>query len=227
MRHLVMKELRGDAIAARDGKIGSVKDVYFDDEQWAVRYLVVDTGKWLPDRKVLISPSSLEPRGADGDTIAARLTREQVEKAPGIEEDAPVSRLYEQAHARYFRYPYYWTGPYLWGMAPVPAMQEMMPPEVRESQAALEAQARESHLRSTDEVVGYRIRAADGPLGHVEDLLVDDESWAIEGMVVDTRDWLPGGKVMVPPSAVEGIDYAAREVGLRLTREELKSAPQA
>ena len=227
MGHLVMKELRGDAIAARDGDIGSVKDVYFDDEQWAVRYLVVDTGKWLPDRKVLISPSSLEPRGAGGNAIAARLTREQVEKAPGIEEDVPVSRLYEQAHARYFRYPYYWTGPYLWGMAPLPAMEEMSPPEGRESQAALEAQARESHLRSTDEVVGYRIRAADGPLGHVEDLLVDDESWAIEGMVVDTRDWLPGGKVVVPPSAVEEIDYTAREVGLRLTREEVKSAPPA
>ena len=94
--------------------------------------------------------------------------REQVEKAPGIEEDVPVSRLYEQAHARYFRYPYYWPGPYLWGIAPMPAMEEMMPPEARESQAALESQARESHLRSTDEVVGYRIRAADGPLGHVE-----------------------------------------------------------
>jgi sporulation protein YlmC with PRC-barrel domain len=227
MQQLVMKELRGDAIAATDGTIGSVLDVYFDDERWAVRYLVVDTGKWLPDRKVLISPVSLEGMRPDGKTIAANLTREQVRQAPDIEQDKPVSRLYEQAHARYFQYPYYWAGPYLWGFAPMPDLAAMVPPDAEQSRAEQQAaeQARESHLRSSSEVVGYRIRAADGHLGHVEDLLVDDASWAIEGIVVDTKEWLPGGKVLVPPSAVDGIDYAAGEVQVHLTREELKSAP--
>lgn len=235
MQQRVMKEIRGDAISARDGRIGSVKDVYFDDERWAVRYLVVDTGKWLPGRKVLISPASLAPAADDDDAIAANLTREQIEGAPGIDADKPVSRLYEEAHAQYFKYPYYWTGPYLWGHAPVPTPALMAQaseegaesPAAREESARAEARAAESHLRSTAEVVGYRIQASDGPLGHVEDLLVDNDNWAIDKMIVDTKEWLPGGHVLVSPSAVEGIDWHAREVRLRLTRAELRAASEA
>lgn len=226
MRQKVMQDIRGDAIVARDGKVGSVADVYFDDERWAVRYLVVDTGGWLPGRKILISPAQVPPQDA-GDAIRVELTREQVEQAPGIEQDAPVSRTLEAAHARYYRYPYYWTGPYLWGATPLPAAQPGPPTQYRELEAAAEQQARESHLRSSGEVVGYNIRAADGDLGHVEDFVIDDETWAISDMVVDTRNWLPGRKVLVPPSAIEDIDWATRKVSVRMKRDELKQAPEA
>lgn len=230
MLHKVMKDIRGDAIEARDGTVGSVQDAYFDDERWAVRYLVVDTGGWLPGRKVLVSPASLVPGDAGSDAIRAELTREQVEKAPGIDEDPPISRVLEEAHARYYGYPYYWTGPYLWGAAPLPMA---VPPagqaprlHEREGRAA-QQRAEQSHLRSSAEVVGYSIRAADGEIGHVEDFLVDDESWQIADMVVDTRNWLPGRKVLVPPSAIEDIDWENRQVSVRLNREELKRSPES
>lgn len=224
MLQKVMQELKGDDIVARDGRIGSVDDVYFDDAHWAVRYLVVDTGDWLPGKRVLISPASLPPQASVDDYLRVDLTREQVENAPGTGEDPPVSRLMEEAHARYYGYPYYWAGPYLWGIAPLPQPAPERHEELREMAGQ---QARESHLRSSAEVVGYRIRAADGELGHVEDFLVDDQSWAIADMVVDTRNWLPGRKVLVPPSAITGIDWENREVRVRLKREELKRAPEA
>jgi sporulation protein YlmC with PRC-barrel domain len=233
MLQKAMKDLKGDALRARDGDVGSVRDVYFDDERWAVRYLVVDTGAWLPGKKVLISPASLS-RDRDAEAIAVNLTREQVKAAPDIDTDAPISRRLEEAHARYYGYPYYWGGPGLWGVAPTPLAappaekaQQQPPAGYREALERDKASAERSHLRSGAEVVGYAIRAADGEIGHVEDLLVDDETWAIADMVVDTRNWLPGKKVLVPPSEVAAIDWEAREVRLRLTREALQKAPEA
>jgi uncharacterized protein YrrD len=223
-----MQDIKGDAILARDGRIGSVKDVYFDDERWAVRYLVVDTGTWLPGREVLISPASVPPGGARGDAISVELTRAQVEQAPDIAKDPPVSRLREAAHARHYGYPYYWAGPYLWGPVPVPFYGPR--PETaadRELDAMAEQRANESHLRSSSEVVGYEIRAADGEIGHVDDFLVDDKSWAIAGMVVDTTNWLPGGQVVIPAEAIESVDWASRHVSVRMTREELKRSQPA
>lgn len=233
MKQRVMKDLRGDAIAATDGELGSVKDAYFDDERWAVRYLVVDTGGWLAGRKVLISPASLDAEVQDDRHIRARLTRKEVEDSPGLEADRPVSRLYEQAHAHYFRYPPYWQGPYLWGFAPMPmlaaARDEAIAAEgaMRHRAEAGEKAAEQSHLRSTAEVVGYRIHARDGTLGKVDDLVVDDADWSVQGMVVDTREWLPGGEVVVPRSAVTAIDWKSREVRVDMSREELKRSPPA
>src|SRR5262245_55211151 len=176
MLQKAIHDLKGDAILARDGRIGSVDDVYFDDEKWAVRYFVVDTGEWLPGRRVLISPASLAPAAMDPDSLLADLSKAQVENAPGTGAAPPISRALEEAHAKYYGYNYYWAGPYLWGAAEMPLgplPDDPHQPEHEQELRAAEARAKESHLRSSREVVGYRIRAADGELGHVEDFLVD------------------------------------------------------
>jgi hypothetical protein len=233
MLQKVMQDLKGDRIQARDGAIGSVQDAYFDDERWAVRYLVVDTGQWLPGKKVLISPASVPPQEGGGDQIRVDLTREQVEHAPGIDEDPPISRILEEAHARYYGYPYYWAGPYLWGAGPIPLAAppaetaQQARPGADETSVQAEQRARESHLRSSAAVVGYSIRALDGDIGHVEDFVVDDRTWAIADMVVDTRNWLPGKKVLVPPEAIADIDWENRAVSVKLRREELKRSPES
>lgn len=233
MLQKAMQDLRSDAIVARDGSIGSVKDIYFDDEHWAVRYLVVDTGNWLSGREVLISPVSVDSDGSSGDAIQVGLTRSDIERAPGVEAHAPVSRLYEEAHARHYGHPFYWSGPYVWGPAPMPlaipptkGAQQKLEERERE-RSKVEERADKSHLRSGAEVVGYRIHAADGTIGHVEDFLVDDATWRITNMVVDTRSWLPGKKVLVDPGDIETIDWHAREVRLRLSKAQLKAAPAA
>jgi sporulation protein YlmC with PRC-barrel domain len=223
-----VKELQGDTIVAIDGRIGQVDDVYFDDERWGVRYLVVDTGGWLPGKKVLISPASIDPEGSGADQLRLKLSREQVEKAPGAESDLPVSRQYEMAHARHFGHPYYWSGPLLWGTAGFPLSTLPTDSAAGERAAELERAAQErieqsdSHLRSGAEIIGYGIEARDGSIGEVEDFVVEEGTWAIRDVVVDTNKWWPGGHVRVRPEHVERIDWDDRKMHLRLTRDEVK-----
>lgn len=211
------KELVGDRIVATDGEIGQVDQLYFDDETWGMRYLVVNTGGWLRGRKVLISPAAIDRSRSSEAAISVTLSREQVEKSPEVDTEKPVSRRYEEVHARYYGYPYYWTA------APVP-IAPPGPADARETEELNEAErkAGESHLRSSDEVIGYSIEASDGAIGHVEDLLVDDETWSVADLVVDTRTWLPGKEVLVPPSAVKGIDWKTRQVRLGVRRKEIE-----
>ena len=220
-----IRNLIGDRVLARDGGIGSVHDLYFDDERWAVRYLVVDTGEWLPGKRVLISPASVEPGLSSGGNVRLGVAREQVQSAPPAESDRPVSRRYEIAHARHFGYPYYWAGPMLWGVGAYPV------PLRADATLAGEAEAKpeegDPHLRSGAEVIGYGIEARDGAIGEVEDFIVDDKSWAIRDIVVDTLKWWPGGHVRVHPEYVERIDWNERKVHLRLTREQVKLAGAA
>ena len=222
MQPQTVKQLQGEAIRARDGAIGEVMDVYFDDERWAVRYLVVDTGSWLPDRQVLLSPASLDPAASGANEIAADLTREQVRNAPGVDTDQPVSRRHEIAIASHYGTPWYWGGPMLWGTAayPIPAARGVPPSPAREPAAG------DSHLRSGAEVIGYNVEAADGALGAVDDFVIDPKSWAIRDVVIDTRKWWPGGQVRISPEQVESIDWAAGKMRVRMTREELKAAAQ-
>jgi len=229
-------ELLGKHLVATDGRIGSVRDVYFDDQRWVVRYLEVDAGTGVPGRKVLISPASIRRDGTGDKDIAVTLTCEQVRNSPGPDEHRPVSRQFEEAHANYYGYPFYWDGPYLWGSSQHPITGEpsvttppqgVTPRERTQDLKEAEEQARESHLRSSDEVIGYRVVATDGPIGHVEDFVVDDTNWAIDRMIVDTRNWLPGKHVLVPVDAVDKVDWLTREMRLKVTRDEVEDAPRA
>jgi len=226
-----MQDLRGDSIVARDGVVGSLKDVYFDDQRWGVRYLVVDTGRWLPGRKVLISPASVETRQETGGTaplspLRLRLSREEVEHSPPLDSALPVSRQFQEAHARYYRYNWYWTEPNLWGAYPGSAAERTDEEAFRQMKAA-ESKAERSHLRSTRAVAGYHIEAADGSLGHVEDFALDDEHWTIAGVLVGTRKWLPGRKVLVAPAAVRAIDWRGRKMVLRMSCDDPRRARDA
>src|SRR5918992_3079264 len=168
-----IRELQGYGIEATDGPIGSIHEMLFHDDRWVIRYLVVDTGKWLPGRKVLISPISLGKADESNRRIEADLTRKQIEDSPGIETDKPVSRQYETSYFDYYGYPYYWSGPYLWGAAAYPAPMPM-PTRTQAEIEEMRARERESsdpHLHSAKEVIGYYIEASDGDIGHVEEFV--------------------------------------------------------
>ena len=222
-------DIRKLRIRAVDGDMGKVHDLYFDDRRWTVRYFMVVTGGWFRRRDVLISPASIG-RIAHADTaIETVLTRDQVENAPRAEEDMPVSRQYEAAHAEYFGHRYYWTGPHLWGPDALPgAPGEQNAPDsgARLPHGVESGEWGDAHLRSMVEVTGYALAAKDGSIGHVDDFVIDDESWEIRYMLVGTRNWLPGRHVLMAPSAVESVDWAARTVHSRLDREEIRERPE-
>jgi uncharacterized protein YrrD len=225
-----MKEMRGHRLGARDGDLGRVKDAYFDDLTWTVRYLVADTNTWLSGRKVLISPFAVRllPSTPHG-LIEVDLTKEQIEKSPPIEEHLPVSRQFELKYYNHYRWPYYWQGPELWGPAAFPILGYSGPPQVRlpESRpvSASEPPA-DPHLRSVAEVAGYAIHARDEAIGHVEDFIFDDETWMIRYLVVDTRNWWPGKRVLVAPEWVTSVDWHQSSVQVDLSRDTIQAAPE-
>ncbi len=225
------------AIGATDGAIGDVKDLYFDDEAWAIRYLVVDAGSWLSSRKVLISPIAAGKPDWAAKLLPVSLTREQVKNSPDIDTDMPVTRQHETDYLDYYSYPYYWGGMGLWGRSGNPYM--LVPgdagygpataarAEADSAQARTEARERDNdpHLRSCKAVVGYHIEAIDGEIGHVQGMLVDEESWAIRYLVVSTSNWWLGHNVLVAPQWIKRVSWAEQTVAVGLTRDALKQAP--
>jgi uncharacterized protein YrrD len=221
-------ELKGFTIGATDGEIGKVVDFYFDDEKWTVRYLVVDTGGWLTGRQVLISPLAITKLEWHANRIDVGLTKSQVENSPSIEADKPVSRQHEADYFTYYNYPYYCAGPYVWGPAAMP--RQVLAPRPTDSQAreiaAMKQASENVHLRSIREVTGYYIEAKDGDIGHVEQFVIDDESWTIRYIVIDTRNWLPGKKVLVSPEWISSVSWSDGRVYVDLSRDAVKNCPE-
>jgi uncharacterized protein YrrD len=226
--------INGSKLIAKDGEIGHVKEVYFDDDNWTIRYLVVDTGTWLAGREVLISPYAvvqplLQHQGSDKQ-IAVTLTQQQISDSPTTETHLPVSRRHESEMSRYYAFPAYWEGGELWAMSALPLVPAPLPTGV-ETEAAARAReadvpAEDVHLRSSRNVTGYDLQATDDSIGHVSDFIFDDESWSIRYLVVDTRNWWPGGKkVLVATQWIDRIDWADMTVFTTLTREEVKASP--
>ena len=221
-----VSDRKGDDVLARDGAVGRLDDVYFDDERWSVRYMVVDTGGWVAGRRMLVSPQAVEAGISDPGKLRIGATREQLKDAPGAQTDLPVAERERMARAKSLGPPYYWSNPVLWGAIAMPAnpaagVGAAAGPRRTEGVAAEEG---DPHLRSSNEVIGYDVQALDGVLGSVDDFVIDERTWKISGVVVDTTKWWPGGEVRVSPQHVERIDWAARKLHVRLSRDELKAA---
>lgn len=215
------KTLKGFKLDSLDGKIGEVSDFYFDDIHWAVRYLVADTGNWITGRSVLISPYALIAAHEKQDTIEVGLTKDQIKNSPSPDSHKPVSRQFENEYNGYYGWPTYWGGPSTWGAYPLP---------VRDLQLTIaefhdDNESHDPHLRSTDEVSGYHLQASDGEIGHVADFIIDDETWAIRYLVIDTRNWWPGKEVLVSPDWIKRVSWTDRKVFIDLTRDAIRAAP--
>jgi hypothetical protein len=206
-----IKDLRGYTIRATDGDVGKVREFYFDDQLWTVRYLVADTGNWLVDRLVLLSPVSLGNPDWEEKVFPVSLMREQVEGSPRIHTDKPVSRQMEVETHYYYGWPPYWhAAPY------ITAAQT----------SDVEKRRGDPHLRSTREVIGYHIQAPDGEIGHVDDFIVEDDLWIIHYLVVDTGNWLPGKRVLVSPQWITEVNWAGRWVSVYLSKDVIQHSPE-
>jgi hypothetical protein len=222
-----VNELQGCTIHASDGDIGHVDQFYFDDEKWTIRYLVVETGGWLSGRSVLISPIALGEADWHARRLSVNLSREQVKNSPDISADKPVSRQQEFGYYQYYSWPYYWGGAGLWGGGMYPGLLLPSTGEAaREERYREEREQDDPHLRSTKAVVGYRIRATDAEIGHVADFLVDEETWALRYMAVDTGGWWPGKKVLIAPEWVAQVSWAESTVDVDLKRDTIKNGPE-
>lgn len=235
-----INDLEGYAVLATDGDIGYVKEFYFDDEKWVVRYLVVESGSWLSHRKVLITPISIGKLDRGARVLPVSITKAQVRNSPDIDTDKPVSRQREMDYLGYYGYPPYWGGAGLWGVNTYPRMMSgtMMwgitgygagySANADPALTTVKADRREDgdpHLRSCEAVRKYHIEATDGGVGHVQGMLFDDETWAIRYLIVDTSNWWLGHSVLIAPQLIQNVSWAERSVSVKLTRNEVKEAP--
>ncbi len=219
-----ISRLVGCTVRAKDGDLGRVEQFYFDDHKWVIRYMVVDTGRWLHGRQVLISTAGLKEPKWKSRVFPVNLTKEQVKNSPSIDTDKPVSRQHEAKLHNYYDWPIYWTSglePYAGIGYPVPTH---LSPPARGKKAPTEKPA-DPNLRSTRQIIGYYIQAIDGEIGHVESFIVDDETWAIRYVVVNTHNWLPGRKVLVFPAWISRVSWDKSKVFVDLSRESVKNSP--
>ena len=209
-----IENLKGYDVRANDGTIGKAEDFYFEDSAWTLRYLVVDIGGWLSGRKVLISPVALKQPDWDNEVFPVSLTKDQIERSPGVDMSEPISREYEAELYRHYEWPLYWDyGP------------------IQEEAARLEKQ-KAMHLRSAEEVMGYRVKAIEGELGPLLDFIVDYETWIIRYLVISTRyiieharDLIHGKKVLISPEWTE-VSWAESEVHVDFPIDIVKDGPE-
>lgn len=220
-----VKELRGYKIQAQDGEIGKMHAFLFDDHQWVIRYLIVNTGNWLAERLVLIVPGALEEPDWAGRVFPVNLTCRQVEESPDIEVDKPVSRQQEMDLHRHYNWTMYWTGEPGIGAVGVPPVAPIAGSD-KDTEEEKETEKGDPNLRSTREVIGYQIEARDGEIGHLDDFIVDDEGWFLRYAVVDTRDFLPGRKVLIAVPWIERVDWHGARVHIDLMRGRIENSPE-
>ncbi len=225
----VVSVLKGFAVAASDGRIGHVNDFLFDDQSWKIRWLVVDTGTWLPGRKVLVHASALgEPDSARREA-PVNLTKAQVEEGPELAQHQPLSRQMESRLYDYYGWDPSWGVSYF-GLGAI--AQPLSPPSLAGESApdAAEVEAhpneQDPHLRSVEEVVGYHIQASDGEIGHVEGFVADHANWDIRYLEVNTRNWGRGRHVLLAPFAVKEIDWSDRHIRIDITRDQVEASPR-
>ena len=223
--------IRAYNIQASDGEIGVVKDLLFDDKRWQTRWLVIDTGSWLFGRKLLLPVSALGKPDIHLRHLNVQLTRQQVKDGSSVDTELPVSRHIEAHVYDHYGWSPYWYG----GLAPMgiagPGTAMFMPrqgfdpePQYRNGTDPL-AEDGDPELRSVDAITGYHIEATDGAVGHVEDFLFDADTWQIRYMMVDTKNWLPGEKVVITPFLIREVDWATRRIYLNVDIGKVTTSP--
>lgn len=222
MKLINAKQLKGHALHARDGVIGQVRDFYFDDHRWDVRYCEVRTSEWLLGRRVLIALEVFSAYDWNEKVFLVGLTMEQIRNSPALDLNKPVSRQHEEALRRYYGWAPYWNPmPSAGGIAPaIP-----VPPPLG-NDASPEPPKGDPVLRSVNDTVGAHIVARDGAIGHAEDVLIDTENWRIRYLVIDTKNWWPGRKVIIALPWVHAFNWANSEIVVDLTRDAIKGSPE-
>jgi hypothetical protein len=219
------KHLKKFSLQAQDGEIGHIRDLYFDDLHWQLRYFAVDTAKGPDHRSVLISPESVHMLDWKRNVLSVDLTQEEIRRSPNLDSDQPVSRQYETALRKHYGWPPYWGAVYGDVSLGLP-FSAVTPPAVTEPAEDISSELEgDPHLFNINAVTGYHVVATDGEIGHVDDFLVDDQRWTIRYLIVATRNWWPGKKVILSPWWSSEVNWPERRINMDLSRAAIKASP--
>jgi sporulation protein YlmC with PRC-barrel domain len=212
--------ITGYVIQATDGEIGQVGDFLFDDRSGKVRHLVVSLH--APDgvRNALVAPKCVTGVDVEHQLISVALSRKEVEQSHSEEVDPPVS-LQKWSSCDYVVCRAPWSGADGTQFPGFPFIVAAEPDPRKPSQPK-----GDPHLRSAVEVATYAIRALDGWAGLIRGFLVDVEAWVIRDVLVKTRKWLPGRKVLIPWVSSRDVNYDKMEVRVDMTRDRIQQCPK-
>lgn len=217
-----IKDLGYYSVETQDKTEGKITDFLFDEKQWVIRYIEADFGSLFQSKKVLIPRAFLDKPDAQAKKFPVNLSNSEIEKCPELDKHLPVSRKYEEELSRHYRINPYWNVAYMGS-----AIAYYPPRPVHIPDKIVTEQDVDTILRSFNEVQGYRIQAIEGKIGHINDILVDDDDWQIVYTIVDTSNWIPWSKhVIIPVSYLANINYAKNEVEIKLKTEDIKNAPE-
>ena len=206
---------------ATDGKLGRATDAYIDETTYEIRYLVVETSRWLPGKKLLVSNRWLGIPDKDAQRFPINMTRSAAEERTASTDDLPVSwKMEELLKVRFGGLDSRGGSP---SSAVVGSVTRQAATQAKFETGAVQA-ADNPNLRSLREIMGYQIEAVDGPLGVAHDFLIDDEGWVVRWMVVDTKSWKPGREVLVPPEWVETVSWSEKRIHVRVSRQKVKTS---
>jgi len=200
-------QLKKYNILATDGEIGKVKDVYFDDDKWAIRYAIADTRKWLPGRKVPLSPSSFIAFDNTLENLQVDYDKETIRQSPEIPENEDLTRESKQRIDQYYGWAPYWPEIYGGGQMATVDLNIEEPQEypIIEEQAPIEPAY---NLRSEEETINFRVHANDGKLGKIVDFIYDADDWKIKYIVVESSESFLNEKYyLVLPEQLESADW--------------------
>jgi PRC-barrel domain len=211
MLHLLM-DLVDASVTATDGDLGKVRNFLFDDQSWAIRYLVSDVGSWVKRRDVVISLEAMDQLNWGDKILHFRLTKEQVRNSPDVDSKKPVSRQQEIALREYYGWPAYWRnlGDADYASIPVAAGRDF---PVKSGE--------DTHLRSAEDVAGYQVWATDGEIGRLENFVVDESCRRIDYLDVRSGDWLHGRSMLVPTQWVSAVSWGNHRIELDHLRKQI------
>ena len=209
-----VKNLIGYRLLARGEEIGKAYDFYIDDRSWRVRYLVAEVGKWPGRRRVLVARAALEKVDSESRVVHLGLTREQVESAPDIDTDKPVSRQQEMLLNAHYGWPADWAAEALVISPPILDMIENR-----------ERTGGDPHLRSFREIRSYGLRYFGQVVAKVRDFVLEDCNWTVRQVVASMGGWLDSRCVAVPTSTVTYVSWSGRTLSTTLPYEALEKLP--
>ncbi len=207
-----INNLKGEWVQSINGDFGHIKEFLFDDERWSIKYLVVDTGHLLPGKKVLISPEAFDVQDWKLGKFSVKLSKEQILQCPDIDEHPPVKRSMEKEFNEYYGNKIYWAD----GSVVLKAFE--VEPKPIDYHC-------EDHLRSTNEVSGYKVHAEDGDIGHVEDFILDDSAWNVRYVLIHTGHLFTNKKVLFSPTWISRFSCHERKIDMSLLRNDIMHSP--
>ncbi|GAB3060809.1 PRC-barrel domain-containing protein [Virgibacillus ainsalahensis] len=220
-------DLKTYNIDASDGEVGKIKDLYFDDKEWSIRYAVIDTRKWLPGRKVLLSPSSFVNLNEAKENLEVEYDKEKVRNSPAIPEGQSLSYEAENSLIGYYGWSRYWMSNAMWGAGENPITSSFYQGDSMEKQIQRDIPQSSTemayNLRSEDETMGFKVHANNGKIGIVVDMVYDDEYWNIKYIVVQSNESYVNEKYFIfTRKKIESVDWFGEDIYISEPLESIK-----